>query len=95
MFSIFKFNLFKPNDWKLVWNDYAVWNICDSQGDSIYERKCSYEIYYSQFRGEFKLKASGHRAKEHNYYFTVVLPKFIECNKIILAHQNKEATFIE
>lgn len=67
----------KPNDWVVVWSDYASWV------KETYHERCFYVIKYSKFRHKYKLCTSGYAPTKHRFYNTA-LTKVAELNNKIL-----------
>lgn len=70
--------IFPPDDWIILWNDKANWNIVSDFGD--YTERCFYYIKYSPYRKKIILECSGYKPKEHQYY-NVALSKLGEVQR--------------
>lgn len=70
-------------DWKLVYAIRGSWDITTLQPYGVKSNSTSYcvfEIYHSEIRNKYKLKAKGHCAEEH--------PRYIDaCQELINLNQ--------
>lgn len=77
-------SIFPPNDWVLVWSDYAEWKIVRTKLFKVHDERrdiCFYKIYYSKYRRKYILETSGYRPNEH---------KFLnEANQMLIKLQSK------
>ena len=68
--------LFKPNDWKVVWAESAVWTRTSrsefTNSNNSWDENCFYIIEYSESRNKYRLKTSGYKPKDHIFYGDVL-----------------------
>ncbi len=74
----------QTSDWEVVIAKQGVWYYNKNSVNNPPDNYCLFEILYSESLNKYRLKCTGYKPKQHDYY-----PKAIE-NTRVLNRDNKE-----